>query len=786
MTDLTESLVKEGWYLSDEGIAELKGSAEKVTVSDIIRIALDSDLRPVGKKVLPSDINSGRTEKLEGPCVLQVQKVRNVSAPKDHEESQGAPRMLRLQMTDGHTTCVGLEFKHLSKISLNTPPGTKVKLTGTIQVKNGILLLDDSNIHVLGGEVDHMIEKWELQRSLAKHSRSNIGAEGGPPPFVPFGQKCGRKDDVDSRELDQRKTLQAQNVMKSTDENDEFEKQRTAAIAEVSKAKEGPRTFGGGGNAGSNLSSTASFSRSRDSHQQRRREDKPERTESRQDGNYRELVDERALRDIMEMGFNREAARQALMDNNNNLEVALNSLLTGSSGGRPGSVVPEPNKPQLRARGRGRGRSRNDDEEDGAGGRPSGPSTLFDFLESKMGAFSIDEPKNPGSQRQYENKTNFSNSNYHAKDTSQTKFSHSDHRQQRNDRPPRFHRDTDFPKPGQEPASNSSTPQTSAPAQQWRSQEKWPRSTSERAQNDRREIRDEQSVPATIMSPLTHLKESQQQTEFSGAYHQRSRNGNGGNMSGPPHRRGVKENVPTSKPSNPAGGEVDGRGNYKRSDRNEEASNNRRKGRAERSNSDHFDRQRDGGPLNFNPRGGSSGTSQEVGLSQGSRTIMGDPSHFQNGDLEHKRTGPIKPINSSFSQNKEQQPKRNIHNNQGSKKRGGQGRGQGPRGTEKGYVTEHLWKPGEACLALYWEDNKYYHARIDAVHPSGSTAVVVFSDYGNCEEVLLHNIRPVPEDMMEEDDGYYDSSLEFRRGGDGQPRRSRPTQQYYQPPRARD
>lgn len=53
---------------------------------------------------------------LEGPCVLQVQKVRNISAPKDHEESQGAPRMLRLQMTDGHTTCVGLEFKHLSKI----------------------------------------------------------------------------------------------------------------------------------------------------------------------------------------------------------------------------------------------------------------------------------------------------------------------------------------------------------------------------------------------------------------------------------------------------------------------------------------------------------------------------------------------------------------------------------------------------------------------------------------------------------------------------------------------
>lgn len=51
--------------------------------------------------------------------------------------------------------------------SLNTPPGTKLKLLGTVQVKNGLLLLDDSKISVLGGEVDHMVEKWELQRVRA-------------------------------------------------------------------------------------------------------------------------------------------------------------------------------------------------------------------------------------------------------------------------------------------------------------------------------------------------------------------------------------------------------------------------------------------------------------------------------------------------------------------------------------------------------------------------------------------------------------------------------------------
>lgn len=43
----------------------------------------------------------------------------------------------------------------------------------------------------------------------------------------------------------------------------------------------------------------------------------------------------------------------------------------------------------MTGKGRGRGRSRQGEDEE-AGGRPSAPSTLFDFLESKMGTFSID------------------------------------------------------------------------------------------------------------------------------------------------------------------------------------------------------------------------------------------------------------------------------------------------------------------------------------------------------------------------------------------------------------
>uniref|UniRef100_A0A8C9PFN9 RecQ mediated genome instability protein 1 OB-fold domain-containing protein n=1 Tax=Spermophilus dauricus TaxID=99837 RepID=A0A8C9PFN9_SPEDA len=139
--------------------------------------------------------------------------------------------MLRLQMTDGHTSCIAVEFSYNPKISLNTPPGTKVKLSGIVDVKNGFLLLNDSNTTILGGEVEHLFEKWELQRSLSKRNRSNIGTEGGPPPFVPFGQKCVSHVQVDTRELDRRKTLQVTMPVKPTNDNDELEKPNATVLA---------------------------------------------------------------------------------------------------------------------------------------------------------------------------------------------------------------------------------------------------------------------------------------------------------------------------------------------------------------------------------------------------------------------------------------------------------------------------------------------------------------------------------------------------------------------------
>ena len=48
--------------------------------------------------------------------------------------------------------------------SLSIPPGTKISLTGTITIKENFLMLDSNNTKVLGGEVEKLKEKWELNK----------------------------------------------------------------------------------------------------------------------------------------------------------------------------------------------------------------------------------------------------------------------------------------------------------------------------------------------------------------------------------------------------------------------------------------------------------------------------------------------------------------------------------------------------------------------------------------------------------------------------------------------
>ncbi|KAI5636623.1 recQ mediated genome instability protein domain-containing protein [Phthorimaea operculella] len=329
---LRENLKELGWHLTQEGIDTVSENGQIQDVNIINKKALDVDLRDIGEGAFPEDFTK-EPSKLEKPIIVQIQKIRNVSAPKANEESTSAPRMLKLTLHDGKSTCTALETSPIPSLSINTPPGTKVMLKNEdLEVCHGVICLNPNVITVLGGKVTHMIEKWELNRSLAKHTRGGItGSDGGPPPWIPFGQSL-QPLPVDK----QFKSLQDQ----AKQDNAEFEAQRKGAIAEAQRLSGVKKVFGGG-------------------------------TKPLLDANVQKIVD---------AGFTEEQAENALKYTKNNVERAL-KILQKQDNPEKSKDKRDPKEAEPPKR---KGRNKEPADEDSIPVKPSGKVSLFDFLEDKL------------------------------------------------------------------------------------------------------------------------------------------------------------------------------------------------------------------------------------------------------------------------------------------------------------------------------------------------------------------------------------------------------------------
>jgi len=244
MSGLRTELLALGWHLSEEWLGTLKSS----NVKDIIKQAQDIDLKEIGAPCIPDDINRGKVESISGPMVLMVTKIRNIGAPKVKEESNVAPRMLKVSLTDGKMTCHAVEIEQCGQINLQTLPGTKVRLKSqNIPVTNGFIRMTKSTFEVIGGHVEALVEKWKISQSLAEFTRPGLasgctvaGGEG-PPRWIPFGQKASMpKANPGDKNF---KALETKDDSEEK-ENVEFASQRLEAIQEASKGEQ--KKFGGG------------------------------------------------------------------------------------------------------------------------------------------------------------------------------------------------------------------------------------------------------------------------------------------------------------------------------------------------------------------------------------------------------------------------------------------------------------------------------------------------------------------------------------------------------------
>ncbi|XP_052795129.1 tudor domain-containing protein 3-like [Mya arenaria] len=819
------SLQDRGWYLTGEGIAQCTQTG-KSDVDSIIKSALDIDLREIGKGWLPEDVNRGKADYVQGPGVLQLQKIRNVSAPKDNEDSQAAPRIFKFSLTDGHVTCNAVETENLNGVSMSTAPGTKIFLKVTVDVEHGFLLLNNKNAKSLGGRVDKLAEGWELKRKLAKQSRATFNTDGGPPLFVPFGQRISTDAYKAQPKRDNFKSLETLkgDKDKTRAEEIEFEAQRKATIAEALQAKEDGLTkkFGGG-----------------------------------------TKVNDRDIAKIVEMGFQAEDATSALKQSGGNFQQALDSLLSGrvlpgrsgfGRGGpnRQGSYESDRGRGGRRERrdddtgGGGRGRRGRDQEETGdASSRPSGPATLFDFLNKKIPigdtkgesksmitkSTSDQLPQNDTRDHRNYSQTNIDQS-YRSKQAEPPRFSQKP-RQQGSGGQGQFNRgrnyDNQSGSEGSERSQNDQRPKTSTSDSRNFDKRNMDRSYvdrndrnkgrgdngfSDRRNNfnegdgrrgggggrDGRSERDRDFRPGDRRNQYDNQKSANNSSKPSANnYNQRSREDQTDNKSSSQRYEkpddSQKRDSQFRKPDRTDKGTDRPKNQQKNQNQKPDSSQNR----------DSYNDQK------YNNRQQDS-YSKEGNLRQKSQSNKGGNSQTSD-DINNFSQSYPQVVQTSYNDY-------NMNNNAVASSCAAQFSPEYvytdiPQAVSP-TMTQFSIKQGDRVMARYWEDGNFYNAQIAVLPRDMSTCVVTFTEYGNTEEVRLTDIRPLPQlmaqmggNMMQPDMSmpppqmYYSApaplgspggmeeviqgmgSMEFRRGGGGQPyqaRDNRPQQQYYQPP----
>ncbi|KER32028.1 hypothetical protein T265_01809 [Opisthorchis viverrini] len=185
-----EELTTLGWSISQKSFSEQLKKVDNGNRQELLTLLLDSDLREFG---VPWIADHKKQEQLDaGGRIVQVVRCRNIAIPladEDHTNVTGpytGPRLLRLALTDGRSTVAALDVDNNERLSMNTPPGTKLRLMGTVPLCLGFLILQKQHVQVLGGNVMNLIKEWTMTK-LAKVCEGRLRT--GAPPFVPFGSR---------------------------------------------------------------------------------------------------------------------------------------------------------------------------------------------------------------------------------------------------------------------------------------------------------------------------------------------------------------------------------------------------------------------------------------------------------------------------------------------------------------------------------------------------------------------------------------------------------------------
>ncbi|KAB0801392.1 hypothetical protein PPYR_05746 [Photinus pyralis] len=150
------------------------------------------DLRDVEVPILPPNLAQQKKISLNNVYCLQLLYVQDISQPKlsqlqkirtpnvlvdssitDQEPKfyTGSKRMLQMVLTDGVQQIEAIEYKPIPLLKANIKPGSKIKITGPVQVRRGQIMLESKHLQLLGGEVEEILIPNAYENVLARALR---------------------------------------------------------------------------------------------------------------------------------------------------------------------------------------------------------------------------------------------------------------------------------------------------------------------------------------------------------------------------------------------------------------------------------------------------------------------------------------------------------------------------------------------------------------------------------------------------------------------------------------
>lgn len=209
------------WIIEENGQSISKNQTR--TNNLVLEQWMLSNLSEIGASCLPQDVVTAPKYILKGYYTVQINSILNVTSSfysqlqkvqgtENENESVSATqykkpdvdnksnRMLMMELTDGTVNVKGMEYSQISALNVNLKLGTKLLVHGEVLCRLGVMFLTDSNVQVIGGEVDSFTSS---QENLLKQALSNSQHFKSAPQTQSFqgsGRTVKGKGDVHIKE----------------------------------------------------------------------------------------------------------------------------------------------------------------------------------------------------------------------------------------------------------------------------------------------------------------------------------------------------------------------------------------------------------------------------------------------------------------------------------------------------------------------------------------------------------------------------------------------------------